>query len=102
MKTLTLQEAALFLKMSAESLRLKTASGEIPGAKPGRRWCFREDDLAEYLRSLYPMQAKTSRGVVTTNRRTTTWHSANEVKFGGLESVMEEREYNTALEPATK
>jgi excisionase family DNA binding protein len=59
-RTLDLTEAADFLKMTREGLRRKAARGEIPGGKPGKRWCFREDDLAEYLRSLYPTPAKLS------------------------------------------
>ncbi|MBV9575669.1 MAG: helix-turn-helix domain-containing protein [Gammaproteobacteria bacterium] len=97
MRTLDLKEAAAFLKMTPEGLRRKVANGDIPGAKPGKRWCFREDDLAEYLRSLYSSAAKTSWGVVETIRRTTTWHSAKEETSGGLESVTMEKEYNKAL-----
>lgn len=96
MKTFDLKEAAAFLKMNPEGLRRKVASGEIPGAKPGKRWCFREDDLAEYLRSLYSIPAKTSWGAVI-NRRTTAWHSAKEVTSGGLESATTENEYNKVL-----
>jgi len=101
MKTLDLKEAAAFLKMTPEGLRRKAAMGEIPGAKPGKRWCFSEDDLAEYLRSLYASPAKTSWGVVGIDRRTT-WHSAKEVTLGGLESPMLEKEYNKALGLAIK
>jgi excisionase family DNA binding protein len=96
MKTLDLKEAAVFLKMTPEGLRRKVANGEIPGAKPGKRWCFREDDLAEYLRSLYSISAKTSWGVVETDRRTT-WHSTKEEKSGGLSLATVEKEYNKAL-----
>jgi len=102
MRTLDLKEAAAFLKMTPAALRRKAANGETPGAKPGKRWCFREDDLAEYLRSLYPSDAKTSWGVVESNRRTTIWHSAKEVASGGLESVTVEEEYSKALELRTK
>ncbi len=101
MRTLDLNEAAAFLKMTPEGLRRKVANGEIPGAKPGKRWCFREDDLAEYLRSLYSNAAKTSWGVVGIDRRTT-WHSAKEETSGGLESVTMEKEYNKALGLQTK
>jgi excisionase family DNA binding protein len=52
-RTFDLKEAADFLKMTQEGLRRKAARGDIPGAKPGKRWCFRADDLGEYLRSLY-------------------------------------------------
>lgn len=96
MRTMTLIEAAEFLKMTPEGLRRKAAFGEIPGAKPGRRWCFCEDDLAEYLRSLYAGGAKVPQGVVEIERRTT-WHSVKEGMSGGLESVMVEDEYNKAL-----
>lgn len=96
MKTLDLEEAAAFLKMTPEGLRRKVANGEVPGAKPGKRWCFREDDLAEYLRSLYATSAKTSWGVVDIDRRTT-WHSAKEEISGGLDLVTMESEYSKAL-----
>lgn len=102
MKTLDLQEAAAFLKMTAEGLRVKVKRGEIPGAKPGKRWCFREDDLAEYLRSHYSTPAKEPQGVLETIRRNTTWHSAKEVKSGGSGSVMLEIEYSKALGLVTK
>lgn len=98
MKTLDLKEAAAFLKMTPEGLRRKVVNGEIPGAKPGKRWCFREDDLAEYLRSLYPSNAKTSWGVLEIKRRTT-WRSKKEEKemSGGSASASMEREYRKIL-----
>lgn len=101
MKTLDLKEAALFLKMTPEGLRRKAASGDIPGAKPGKRWCFREDDLAEYLRSFYASPAKTSWGVVEMNRRTT-WHSTKEGISGGSSLATVEKEYRKLLAPQTK
>jgi excisionase family DNA binding protein len=102
MRTLDLKEAADFLKMTPEGLRRKVANGEIPGAKPGKRWCFREDDLAEYLRSLYSNAAKTSWGVVEIDRRTTIWHSTKEEMSGGLSSATVEKEYNKVLGLPTK
>jgi hypothetical protein len=58
-KTLNLLEAAAFLHMHPEEVRTRAKSGLIPGAKPGNRWVFLEDDLAEFVRSLYtaPRQA---------------------------------------------
>ncbi|WP_298193754.1 helix-turn-helix domain-containing protein [Metallibacterium sp.] len=53
MKTLSLPEAADFLKVHPEEVRRRAKQGAIPGAKVGRRWVFIEDDLAVYLRSLY-------------------------------------------------
>ncbi len=58
-KTLGLKEAAAFLRMNPEALRQKAKAGVIPGAKPGKRWVFLEDDLAEYIRSAYGAMAHT-------------------------------------------
>ena len=41
MQTLDLHQAAAFLKIHKETLRRKAASGEIPGAKPGKSWYTR-------------------------------------------------------------
>ena len=54
MKTFGLNEAAAFLRCHPEELRRRAKAGIIPGAKVGRAWVFLEDDLAAYLRSLYP------------------------------------------------
>jgi excisionase family DNA binding protein len=53
MKTFNLEEAAQFLKMNPEGLRRLAASKKIPAGKPGKCWCFLEEDLVNYLRSLY-------------------------------------------------
>ncbi len=53
MKTLNLSEAAQFLKLHPEEVRRRAKAGTIPGAKLGKRWAFIEDDLVEYIRSLY-------------------------------------------------
>ena len=53
MKTFNLEEAAQFLKMNPEGLRRLAATRKIPGAKPGKCWCFLEEDLVKYIRSLY-------------------------------------------------
>jgi hypothetical protein len=63
--TLDLAGAAKFLKMNQESLRRRAKTGEIPGAKPGKCWCFLKSDLIAYLRSRYSTkaQAMLSRGL---------------------------------------
>lgn len=68
--TLDLAEAAKFLKMNRESLRQRAKTGEIPGAKPGKRWCFLKSDLIAYLRSCYSTkaQATLSRGLADSAR----------------------------------
>ena len=60
-QTLTLKEAAAFLKMCPEALRRKAKVGEIPGAKPGKCWCFLEEDLIVYLRQCYAHSANSRR-----------------------------------------
>jgi hypothetical protein len=82
--TLTLTEAAAFLKMHPEELRSRAKRGLIPGAKTGRRWVFLESDLAEHIRSLYavPRQALrvTSEEVI--------YHYASEAVSGGSTSPL--------------
>ena len=56
MKTLNLREATVFLHTHAEELRTRAKRGLIPGAKIGRRWVFIDIDLAEFVRSLYPVR----------------------------------------------
>ena len=77
--TLTLDEAANFLKMSPEALRQKAKAGKIPGAKVGKCWVFYEPDLVEYLRSLYaaPRQASQS------GEEAACHHSIDVIKSGG-------------------
>ena len=96
MKILNLEEAATLLKMTPEGLRRKVVKGEIPGAKPGKCWCFIEEDLAEYLQSIYPSYAKASWGVLKPNMRTI-GRSTKEVTLGGLTSATIEKEYKEAL-----
>ncbi|WP_407663547.1 helix-turn-helix domain-containing protein [Methylomonas albis] len=51
--TLDLEQAAEFLHMSPAVLRQKAKAGLVRGAKPGKCWVFLQNDLADYLRSLY-------------------------------------------------
>ncbi len=40
MRTLNLQQAAALLMIHPVTLQAKARRGEIPGARPGRRWVF--------------------------------------------------------------
>ncbi|WP_373889301.1 helix-turn-helix domain-containing protein [Massilia sp. TS11] len=53
MRTMNLKEAALFLHMHKEQVRLRAKLGTLPGAKIGRAWIFIECDLVEFIRSQY-------------------------------------------------
>lgn len=62
MNTLTLAEAAGFLKMHPEEVRCRAKRGLIPASKPGRRWVFIDDDLAAFLRGKYRFAAASVAG----------------------------------------
>jgi excisionase family DNA binding protein len=81
MITLTLIEAAAFLKIHPEELRQRAKAGRIPGAKVGRAWVFLQDDLAAYLRSLYSRPRQALR--VTLRKEVETCHFAGETESGG-------------------
>jgi hypothetical protein len=42
--------------MYPEEVRTRAKRGLIPSAKIGRRWVFIEEDLAKFVRSLYPVK----------------------------------------------
>jgi hypothetical protein len=42
--------------MRPEEVRSRAKRGLIPGAKVGRSWVFLEADLADFVRSLYPLR----------------------------------------------
>src|ERR1700680_3645190 len=85
MRTLSLPEAAAFLRMHPEEVRRRAKCGAIPGAKPGRSWIFIEDDLADYVRSLYAIPRQALR--VAPGKEITLCHSKNAVTPGGSTSL---------------
>ncbi len=84
MKSLTLREAAEFLKLHPEELRRRAKAGLIPGAKTGKCWVFLDVDLAEHLRSLYPSARQALR--VTPGKEVSECHSTNADRCGGFVS----------------
>src|SRR4051794_28149876 len=100
MKSLGLQDAATFLRCHPEELRRRAKAGLIPGAKVGRAWVFLEDDLAAYLRSLYPQPRQ---ALQVTLRKEMECHFANAAVSGGSTSVPPtENEYGALLGLPTK
>jgi hypothetical protein len=79
--TLTLLQAAGFLKMHPEEVRSRAKRGLIPACKPGRRWVFIDDDLAAFLRDQYAAQRQALR--VTSGKGDAPWASAREALSGG-------------------
>ena len=82
MKTLKLIEAAHFLNLHPQTLRQKAKRGEIPAAKPGRAWCFLQEDLAGYLRAQYREVHHEGRAATEDLR----WHCTSGARFGGSAS----------------
>lgn len=83
MKTLDLKEAAQFLKLHSEEVRRHAKAGLLPGMKLGKRWGFIEDDLADYMRSLY---AQPRQALQVGHKEIQLCHSQNAVQRGGLVS----------------
>ena len=83
MRTLNLKEAAAFLHVSPAALRQKACSGQIHGAKPGKRWVFLEEDLVAFLRSLYPQPRQAPQSGC---KEVTLCHSTNAATRGGFAS----------------
>ena len=99
-KTLDLNEAAAFLHMHPEEVRSRTKRGLIPGAKTGRRWVFLEIDLADFLRSLYPVRRQ---ALQVTNSQEGICHLESAGRSGGSTSSRRvASEYDDLLRPATR
>lgn len=99
MSTFTLQQAADFLKIHPMTLQEKARSGEIPGAKIGKRWVFLEFDLIEHIRSQYKRRA-----LQGAHERNLTCHSTNAKTrpAGGSKSPSMDERYKEALRLKTK
>lgn len=95
MKTLSLTEAADYLKMHAEEVRRRAKSGKLPGAKLGKRWVFIVDDLVEYIRSQYASPRQALR--VVSHKEGNICHSTNGAIRGGSRSLHQQESVLDAL-----
>ena len=50
--TLTVSELAVMLKLHPVTIRLKAASGDIPGKQIGNRWRFSRSRIEEWMREM--------------------------------------------------
>ena len=101
MQTLTLAEAAAFLKMHPEEVRNRAKRGVLPACKPGRRWVFIDEDLAAFLRDRYASKRQALR--VASEKGRTAWPYASEATSGGSISLPHRASaYEEALKPATR
>src|SRR5690606_15543088 len=96
MKTLSLDEAAQFLKIHQVTLAEKARSGEIPGSKVGRRWVFIEDDLVQHLRSQYDARRQATH-IDMKEQVTCQYTVARTHPIGGFVSPTTESEYSSLL-----
>lgn len=53
MKIMDVKEAADFLSISVETIRVLARNKQIPCAKVGRLWRFNDSDLIEFIRKKY-------------------------------------------------
>ena len=95
MKTLGLEDAAQMLMMSPKVLSLKACAGEIPAAKPGKRWVFIDLDLFDWLRTQYTI----NRQDVPKEKVTC---SLKEKKSGIIDLESRESQYIDLLAPVIK
>lgn len=61
MKILTLEEACEYLYISETSISDLISSGELPAAKIGKCWIFRDVDLEDYVTEQIRTQTKVRR-----------------------------------------
>ena len=93
MKTLTLTEAAAFLKVSPSALRAKAKAGIVPGRKVGKRWVFVDMHLAEWIQEPYAVRRQALQG----DRREYPCRSTNAIARGGFDSRSADDEYMRLL-----
>ncbi len=99
LETLNLQQAAAFLKIHEVTLSIKATSGEIQGAKIGKRWVFLKIDLVSHIRAQYQVRALQGE-----KKETALCHFTNAKTplHGGLKSPSVDEQYNTVLGLTTK
>ena len=78
MTYLTIEEAAVELRMTEDGLRRRAAGGKVPARKVGRRWLFHPELLDKYVKN--------------------EWHSTNEepAEVGGSDSLYAVRLFDEA------
>ena len=93
MKTLDVTEAAAYLKISVSALYAKVRNQELPKCKPGKKLCFFESDLIEYLRNIQQSNEKGQQP----------WHLNAETKSITFTSQRRtDDEYESLLKPKTR
>lgn len=69
MTTKNLDQAADYLKVSADTMRDLADTGTVPGAKVGKQWVFRTADLDAYLSEVIARQTEERRQAMKLGER---------------------------------
>ncbi|MBM69104.1 MAG: DNA-binding protein [Haliea sp.] len=80
MRTYSVEEAASLLLIAEATVRRLAHAGLLRGAKPGRRWVFREEDLVAFLESSYGGSGQAS---VSGCKEKPLWQFIDEDRSGG-------------------
>ena len=94
MNTLDVAAAARLLKIHPITLKRMAKTGDIPGAKIGRRWVFVEVDLLAHLRAQYVRRVQRSESMEHVICHST---SAKTHHIGGSKSPTADEQYNEVL-----
>lgn len=93
--TVGLEEAAAYLGMAPSTLRKRAAAGNVPGAKPGRRWMFRLADLEQYFDARRPQ----CRSIAAPTLRTGGVDSSSTIERSASQLAHEIRAKRRSLKP---
>ena len=99
MHPLNLEQASKFLNMNPEVLRRKAKLCQIPGKKPGKRWVFIKEHLADWISGRYPELGLKLRVIDEIQPEETQCQFTNAEIPGGYNSPTQtEKKYNDLLE----
>ena len=84
METLSIDEAADFLRMNPEVLRRKAKKNKVPGRKVGKCWVFVKQHLVDYIGEEYYKPCE--KHEIDTTKEDEKCQSINVVKLGGFNS----------------
>jgi len=100
METLNINEASELLKLHPSTVLAKARSGEIPAAKPGKRWVFIDIDLIDWLRKQYTSNRQEVSAINNGERTCSLKERKVTTGISSLQSKV--KQYTDLLEPTTK
>jgi len=100
MSTLDLDQASKLLKLHPSTILAKIKTGDIPAAKPGKRWVFIQQDLLDWLREQYTSNRQKVSALKNGERTCSLKERKVTTGISSLQSKV--KQYTDLLEPATK